>query len=78
MSTQFCHLLINPKINSFGCHGNQGVNPFIMAVLDIYRCHEDYLFLILYVYTILRYTIIRYYDKGDYTYTTYIAHMYIG
>ena len=26
----------NQKFNSFGCHGNQGVNPCISAVLEIY------------------------------------------
>ena len=36
----FCLLLTNPTFNSFGCHGNQGVNTGDMAVLEIYRRHH--------------------------------------
>ena len=31
MEYMFCHLLTNQKMNSFGCHGNQGVNTCIGA-----------------------------------------------
>ena len=34
--------------NSFGCHGNQCVNPCIMAVLEMYRVHQAILCLSVY------------------------------
>ena len=36
----FPYLLTKQKFNSFGCHGNQGVNPCIIDVLKIYRRHQ--------------------------------------
>ena len=36
----FCHLLTNQKINSFGRHGNQGVNTCIRAVLEMYCMYQ--------------------------------------
>ena len=41
-------LLTNQKFDSFGCHGNQGANPCIMAVFVIYRRQQALLCLSLY------------------------------
>ena len=36
----FCFLWTNLTFNCLGCHGNQGVNPGDVAVLDMYRRHQ--------------------------------------
>ena len=36
----FCNFLTNQKFNSSSSHGNQGVNPCIMAVFEMYWRHK--------------------------------------